>query len=250
MSINEIIISIDSFHSENKHDIINSNSQYITKLFQNNIKEDKISEEALTSYYVDYYLSYIQYNGFSEFINNFSNKPKTLYYIYSGLKALQTKKHLKLFQKALFQNNNQYLKTSMLDKEFSIIQENENLIDINHEWLIKHPQLIIMNSEYIDEKINEHIERHKEDKRHVKIIKQLCTIIGEEFISVTAGDINNIYNKAWHFKTTQGYYYMVEKNGMVTLFNSFTKEKIVKSRVISNRTEASTISSFFSKLLA
>ena len=250
MSINEIVISIDSFHSENKHDIINSNSQYITKLFQNDIKEDKISEEALTSYYVDYYLSYIQYNGFSEFIKNFSNKPKILYYIHTGLKILQTKKHLKLFKKAFLKYNSQNLEKNILDKEFSLIQQNENLIDINHKWLIQHPQLIIINSEYIDKKINEHIAKYKEDKRHVKIIKQLCNLINEEFISITAGDINNIYNKAWHFKTTQGYYYMVEKNSMVTLFNSFTKEKIIRSRVISNRTEASSISSFFSKLLA
>ncbi len=247
---NEIIISIESFHSQNEHDIIYSNSQYITKLFQNNVEEDKISEDALKSYYVDYYLSHIKYNGFSEFIQNFSNKPKILYYIRSGLESLQTKKHLELFQKAFLKENDNNLEDNTLDKEFNFIQKNENLVHFNHKWLIAHPQLIIMNSDYIDKKIIEHIKRYKEDKRHIKIIKQLCNIINEEFIAVTAGDINNIYNKAWHFKTSQGYYYMIEKNSMVTLFNSFTKEKIIKSRLIANKTEASSISNFIANILA
>jgi len=249
MSINEIIISIDSFHSQNKYDVVSSNNQYITKLFQNNIEEDKISEDALKSYYVDYYLSHIQHGGFSEFIKDFSNKPKILYYIYAGLETLGTQKHLALFKKVFFEDNN-FLEKNTLDDEFKSIQESENLLRINHDWLLNHPQLIIMNCDYIEKKIQEHIEEYKEDKRHVKIIKQLCTIIDEEFIAVTAGDINNIYNRAWHFKTTQGRYYMIEKNNIVTLYNSFTKKEVTKGRLVANKTEESTISNFISQMLA
>jgi len=249
MSINEIIISIDSFHSQNEHDIVSSNNQYITKLFQNNIDEDKIPEDALKSYYIDYYLSHIQYGGFSEFIKAFSNKPKILYYIYAGLETLGTKKHLALFKKVFFEDNN-FLEKNTLDDEFKSIQESENLLHLNHDWLLNHPQLIIMNCDYIDKKIQEHIEEYKEDKRHVKIIKQLCTIIDEEFIAVTAGDINNIYNKAWHFKTTKGRYYLIEKNNIVTMYNSFTKKEITKGRLVSNKTEESSISNFISQMLA
>jgi hypothetical protein len=249
MSVNEIIISIDSFHSQNEHDIVFSNNQYITKLFQNNIEEDKISEDALKSYYIDYYLSHIQYSGFSEFIKDFSNKPKILYYIYTGLETLKTKKHLKLFQKVFFEEND-LLDDNTLDNEFKAIQETENLLHINHQWLISHPHLIIMNRDYIDKKIQDHIREYKEDKRHIKIIKQLCTIIDEEFISVTAGDVNNIYNRSWHFKTTKDHYYIIEKDNIVTLFNSFTKKEVTKGKLIANKTEESSISNFISKMLA
>jgi hypothetical protein len=249
MSMNEIIISIDSFHSRNKHDIIASNNHYVTRLFQNNLTEDKISEDALKSYYIDYYLSHIQHGGFSAFIKAFSNKPKILYYIASGLETLGAGKHLALFNKVFFEENN-FLAKNILDKEFNTIQESENLLHLNHNWLMNHPQLIIMHHDYIEKKIQEHIQKHKEEKRHVKIIKQLCEIIDEEFIAVTAGDINNIYHRAWHFKTTKGRYYMIEKNNIVTLYNSFTKKEITKGRVVSNQTKGFTLSGFISQMLA
>ena len=249
MSINEIIISIDSFYSQNKHDIVFSNTQYITKLFQNNIEEDKISEDALKSYYIDYYLSHIQHSNFSEFIKNFSHKPKILYYIYAGLEALESNKHLELFKKVFFEGNI-YLNNNTLDAEFEEIQKTENLLYMNHQWIMNHPHLIIMNRDYIDKKIQEHVEEYKDDKRHIKIIKQLCTIIDEEFIAITAGDINNIYNRAWHFKTALNRYYIIEKNNIVTLYNSITKEEVTKGRLVANKTETSSISSFFSQILA
>jgi len=249
MSKNEIIISIDSFNSQNNYSVVSSNSQYITKLFNKNIKEDKISEDALKSYYVDHYLAHIQHSGFSDFIKNFKDKPKILYYIYDGLETLKTKKHLALFQKVFFEENT-FLDKNTLDQEFKEIQESENLLEINHNWLLNHPQLIIMNRDYIDMKIQEHIKEYKIEKRHIKIIKQLCQIINEDFISVTASDSNNIYNNAWHFKTTKNRYYMLEKENIVTLYNSFTKKEVLKSRISSNKTKPTSISNFISKLFA
>lgn len=249
MPMNDIVISLDSFHSQNKHDIVSSNNQYITKLFQNHIEEDKISEDALKSYYVDYYLSHILHGGFSKFIEDFSKKEKILYYIQAGLEELKSKKHLELFQKVFFDNNN-FLQDNTLDDEFKVIQESENLLHINHQWLITHPHLIIMNHDYIDKKIQEHIQKYKDDKRHIKIIKQLCSIINEEFIAVTAGDINNIYNRSWHFKTTKNRYYLIEEDNIVTMYNSFTKKEITKGRLVANKTEPSAVSNFIAQMLA
>lgn len=248
MSRNDIIISRESFHSQNKYDVVFSNTQYITKLFQNNIQEDKISEDALKSYYVDYYLSHILHNGFTSFIENFSNKSKILYYIHAGLKALKTQKHLELFEKVFYQEKTKEL--DVYNNIFKEIQQSENLLHINHQWLMNHPQLIIMNRDYIDKKIQEHIEEYKYDKRHTQIIKQFCKIIDEEFIAVTAGDINNIYNRAWHFKTIKNHYYIIEKNNIVTMYNSFTKEEVTKGRLVANKTEESSISNFLSQMLA
>ncbi|CAA6812001.1 MAG: Unknown protein [uncultured Sulfurovum sp.] len=247
MLINDIVISTDSFHSENKYDIVSSNNQYITKLFQKNIEEDRISEDALKSYYVDYYLSHISHSGFQKSMEVFLSKSKTIYYIQAGLKALKTENHLNLFQKACLNQENDY---AHYDQEFQEIQESENLLHINHRWLMNHPQLIIIHHEYMDKKVEEHIEAYKHDKRHLQIIKQLCHIINEEFISVTAGDINNIYHNAWYFKTTKNAYYIIEKDNIVTLYNSYNKQEITKGRLISNKTGHSSISNFISKMLA
>ncbi len=246
--MNDIVISIESFHSQNKYDIISSNNQYITKLFQNNIEEDKISEDALKSYYIDYYLSHILHGGFEPFIKEVAHKSKILYYIHAGLKTLKTPQHLALFERVFYSEEQE--ETKKYDEAFHTIQKEENLLNINHEWLMNHPQLIIMNRDYIDQKIQEHIRQYRNDKRHIKIIKQLCEIIGEEFIAVTAGDINNIYHRAWHFKTTKGRYYIIEKENIVTMYNSFTKKEVTKGRLVANKTERSSISNFISQMLA
>lgn len=249
MSINEIIISIDSFHSKNKHAIISSNNQYLTKLFQKNIHKYQVSQDALASYYIDYYLSHILHGGFSKFTQEFSNKAKTLYYIEKALETVKSKKHLALFQKVFSQQYSSHA-LKKFDVNFKKIQKTENLLQINHKWLLKNPSLIVMQDEYIEKKLQEHLLKHRNETRHIQIIKQLCQIINEEFITITAGDIHNLYHKAWHFSTTKGNYYLIEKENIVTMYNGFTKNEVLKGRLIANKTEASSISSFISKMLA
>jgi len=252
MSIEHIVICTESFHSKNIKNIVSSNTAYVTKLFQNNLREDKIYQDALYSYYVDYYLSHILHGGFGDFRKNFSKRHKTLYYIRHGLEALGAKDHLALFN-AIFPLNTEGetdISNNRLFYRFKQIEQKNPLMQLNHKWLTNHPNLLIMNPEYIDRKVQEHSKEQKEEKRHIKIIKKLCEIIEEDFIEVTAGDSNNIYQKAWHFKTAQSYYYMIEKKNIVTLYNSFNKRRVTQGRLIANNTDKSTFSNFFTKILA
>jgi len=89
-----------------------------------------------------------------------------------------------------------------------------------------------------------------EEPRHIKIIKQLCSLVDEEFIAITAGDRYNIYNKSWYFKTDKNYYYMIEKENIVTLYNSFTKKEVTKARLVTNQTKGFTFSNFIAQMLA
>lgn len=252
MSIDNIIVTTNGFHSHNKNDLIASNIHYITKLFQNNLKEDQISQNALKSYYVDYYYSHIIYNGFDDFIKTFQKNFKVLYYIRSGLKALKSHKHLKLFNIVFPEKKEQKHKyhNERLNKIFKKIQKKENIIEKNHQWLISHPKLIIVNPSSIESHIQKHLMAYQNDKRHVQIIKQLCKIIDEVFIAVTAGDEHNIYNRSWYFKTAKNYYYIIEKDHIVTLYNSFTKKEVTKGRLVANKTEQSFVSNFISQILA
>jgi hypothetical protein len=43
---------------------------------------------------------------------------------------------------------------------------------------------------------------------------------------------------------------MIEKNNIVTMYNSFTKEEVTKGRLVANKTEESGISNFISQMLA
>ncbi|CAA6808661.1 MAG: Unknown protein [uncultured Sulfurovum sp.] len=252
MQNDTIIVTLSSFHNPHKYEIIASNTEYITKLFQNNLSEDQISENALKSYYVDYYHSHIIHGGFHNFINEFKKNYKILYYIRLGLKALSAEKHLKLFN-AIFpevKEKSSIYNTNKLDMAFNKLEKYENLVTLNYQWLIKHPKLLIVEPKSIHRYLQQHIITSQHEYRHIKIIKQLCKIIDEDFIAITAGDINNIYNRAWHFKTVKNYYYIIEKNHIVTLYNSFTKQEITKGRLVANKTEQSLVSNFISKMLA
>jgi len=239
-----IIISKMSLNSLDLHEIINSNIQYITRLFQHNIPDTEICEEALKSYYVDYYLSHIKYGGFSNFIEHIETRPKTLYYIKEGLKSIGANNHLELLIHAI-QIDYETLQSFALFKTlFTEFQERENLEELNSKWLRIHPLLFVLNDQQIDSAINKHINSVGKEERHIKIIRELCTIANEEFIRVTVGDNNSLYNDgSWYFKTDKGYYYMVENNQLVTMYNSETKELVVRGKVSSSH------SSFLTKIL-
>jgi hypothetical protein len=239
-----IIISKKSLNALDLHEIINSNIQYITKLFQHNVPDTAICEEALKSYYVDYYLSHIKYGGFSNFREHIETRPKTLYYIKEGLKSIGAKNHLELLIHAI-QIDYETLQSFALFKTlFLEFQERENLEELNSQWLRIHPQLLVLNDEQLERAIGKHIASVGKEERHTKIIKELCNIANKEFIRITAGDKNNLYNDgSWYFKTDQGDYYMVENNQLVTMYDSETKELVVRGKVASKN------SSFLTKIL-
>jgi hypothetical protein len=240
----KIIVSKASIKSLDPHEIINSNIQYITKLFQHNVPDTAICEEALKSYYVDYYLSHIKYGGFSNFREHIETRPKTLYYIKEGLESIGAKNHLELLIHAI-QIDYETLQSFALFKTlFSEFQEKENLTLLNSRWLKIHPLLLVLNEHQLESGIGKHIGYITKEERHVKIIKELCQIAKEEFIRITIGDQNNLYNDgSWYFKTDKGYYYMIENNQLVSMYDSETKELVVRGKV------ASTNSSFLTKML-
>ena len=246
MSHHQIIVSQESLKSPNTYDIVNSNVHYISQLFQHNLHEDAIYEDALKSYYVDYYYSFINCDGFERFIKEVNSQETVQYYIRTGLEALRSEKHLELFTR-LFPKEGHATNYRAFALRFRENQKSENLPELNAQWLMQHPHLLTLDESEMDYKIKEHLNAHTKDARHITIIKQLCNIIDEAFIAVTAGDARNIYNRSWHFKTTQSYYYMIEKENIVTLYNSFTKEAITRGRLVANK---ASFPNFFSRILA
>ncbi|HHD75694.1 MAG TPA: hypothetical protein ENK82_00785 [Campylobacterales bacterium] len=252
MSIDSIIVTTGSFHSHDKQELIDSNTLYVTKLFQHNITEDKFSEDALVSYYIDYYQSHITHGGFYNFVNSFQNHEKILYYIRHSLQTIKSSEHLELLNTIFptIPSSISQEASKEFDDKFHKIQEEENLTELNFDWLINHPKLNIVPEEDMVSYIKLDLIHAKKEPRHVKIIKQLCKIINEEFVAITAGDRNNIYMHSWHFKTIKNYYYIIEKDHIVTLYNSFTKEEVTKGRLVLNKTEQNFVSTFISQMLA
>jgi len=251
MFTEKIIVSESSLKNYYFNDIVHSNIEYITKLFQKDIKENYICEDALKSYYVDYYLSHIKHGGFINFFNEIQNNLKIFYYIKKGLQSIEASKHLELLELTLtsYKLNVKFL--PIFDELFLEIQKKENILTLNTQWLMKHAQLFTIRKEQMDEMVQEHIKSVGKEQRHTKIIKKLCTLANEEFVRVKVGDLRNIFSNSWYFKTTQGDYYMIEKDSKVTMYNSYTKEVVIQGK-ISNNTPPfkKNYKTIFSKLLA
>jgi len=228
----KVIISKESFDNQNPHEIIDSNIQYLTKLFQHNIPESSICEESLKSYYIDYYLSHIKYGGFSNFREYIEKYPKILYYIKEGLKSIGANNHLELLIHAI-QIDYETLQSFALFKTlFFEFQEKENLSKLNSLWITNHPQLLIIEEKNLNLTLERHISSIQKDNREIKIIKELCNIANQEFIRVT-GEVKSSDNKShqWHFRTNKGEYYMVQKNNLAIMHHSITQEPIVRGKV-------------------
>jgi len=250
MFTEKIIISQKSLDSQTPSKIIDSNIQYITKLFQNNIHDSNICEDSLKSYYIDYYLSHILHGGFSNFIEHIESRPKTLYYIKEGLKSIGAQNHLELLIHAIQIDSETLQSFSLFNTLFSEFQEKENLLELNSQWIVEHKNLYPVKENRLNEVLNEHIGTSKSEDRPTKIIKELCSIANEEFIRITVGENNNLYNDgAWYFKTDRGYYYMVEKNHLVTMYNSQTKEPVVRGKITSTHSLTKGYKSILTKFL-
>jgi predicted MPP superfamily phosphohydrolase len=246
MTQKSIIVEESTTFSTKKSHLVQSNIYYITKLFQNNVPHSSISEDALKSYYIDFYLSHIQHNGFINFVTNLEANSKTIYYILEGLKSIKALKHLQLLTNAINIKKDKLNLLFLFDNIFLKFQQEENLLALNEQWLKEHPNLLILKTDKVQEKLKKQIEQNQEEKPYTRVIKQLCSMIDEEFLRITAGDNNNIYNRSWYFKTTQGHYYMIQKKKEVSLYNSFTKEKILTTHM--NRNMRDNPQSFFSSL--
>lgn len=69
MKLDKIIVSENSFKSTETQDIINSNIAVINLLREEGVKDENIHEDALTGYYLDYYTTHVNSDGFAKFVH-------------------------------------------------------------------------------------------------------------------------------------------------------------------------------------
>ena len=70
MEFGKIIISETAAASENPQDVVNSNISVINLMREEKVDDDLIHEDALMSYYLDYYTSQYTEGNFAQFVYN------------------------------------------------------------------------------------------------------------------------------------------------------------------------------------
>ena len=160
MEFGKIIISETAAASENPQDIINSNISVINLMREEKIDDDLIHEDALMSYYLDYYTSQCTEGNFAQFVHSSKWNLELNELIEEGLQLLGANQHLELFQQ-------QCKKVSLMsavkrDKFFksklegvnpirdvlnndTFFEIEENLVHLNAAFLKSHPDTEVLS---------------------------------------------------------------------------------------------------------
>jgi len=222
--------------NKNMYDIIYKNIDYIDKLLIDGVSHDTISESALKSYYVHTYFMQIENGGFIQLEKSVDEIPSIIYYIRHGLKSIRATKNLNLFNQYLtLREREKEQNYTILDKLFIYINREENILELNSHWLKNNIQPSTYNKSYTN-------QNHK--NINIKVLKKLCKIADEEYVRITAYDLNNLYSHSCHFKTVRSYFYMIKEKQRYVMYNSFTKREVSSVKV--KEVEKN---SFFSTLL-
>ncbi|RYJ45779.1 hypothetical protein [Flavobacterium beibuense] len=161
MKFDKIIVSENAFNSEDTNAIINSNIAVINLLREEGVADEDIHEDALTSYYLDYYTSQVNTDGFAKFVYN-SQWTENLNEIleeafekvgsqaHSDYFRMQTEKIDSLTRKEFdgFMDQ-EFGKSPIKDKidDDTYFEIPEALVTLNAQWLRNHPDLKVMSIE-------------------------------------------------------------------------------------------------------
>jgi hypothetical protein len=250
-----IVVDESSVASDDSDDdIVRSNIDFINELRGQHIRFDEVSQDALRSYQVDYYLAQMLNGGFAQFVMNSGWGAGTVSLVREGLAAMGATEHLELFEvgtglvqslgdaglKRFFATSIQdYAKSPELavlkavDDRFFALDKRHSLSSLNRAWLRSHPNLVRASAEQIKAEIlrraglvPDRAERiaaaEANAPRYLKLIRALVAKSGQQLLLVTAGDPNRMFEgaptTAWYFRTDQGLFHMVDAGGKAIMF--------------------------------
>ena len=174
MEFGSIIISETAASSENPQDIINSNISVINLMREEKIDDDFIHEDALMSYYLDYYYSNCVEGNFAQFIHNSRWNTELNELIEEGLALIGANDHLELFKQ---QCKKVQLMSSVKREKFfksklegvnpirdllnndTFFELEENLAQLNADFLKNHPDTQILSVDAMFELLEDYLGR-------------------------------------------------------------------------------------------
>ncbi len=160
MEFGKIIISETAANSENPQDVVNSNISVINLMREEKIDDDLIHDDALMSYYLDYYTAQCTEGNFAQFVHNSSWDKELNELIEEGLALLGAQKHLELFlqqsKKVKLISSvklNKFLKGKLdgvnpvrdLLNNDTFFEIEENLVALNANFLKIHPDFEVLS---------------------------------------------------------------------------------------------------------
>lgn len=162
--LKKILVSENSYNDNDPYKVIASNISIINVLREEGIDFDEIHDDAVISYYVDYYLTQMQNENFAKFIWNIGFASDILDHIATGLEKMQAEEHLSFFEE-MCEKTETFADSDLeafLENDYSAENEitkqlqnydfktlEENLVELNSCWLKNHSDLKPLNIDVI-----------------------------------------------------------------------------------------------------
>ena len=257
-----VIVSDQSFASDEPYDIIDSNITFVNALFAEQLHSEEVAPDALRSYYVDYYLSQVNNGGFSQFVYNSGWSATLVSLVREGLSAMKAEQHLRLFndgaaivdrmgsdrlqsflQSEYFGTNAERDALNAPNDRFLELSKFEDLIALNAARLRSLPGLQVKTINEMQAEVEHRAaalpdreERKRaaleSEPRYIKLMRALSQKAGHEFSHATAGDPTRQHDGkavlAWHFITDKGHHYMVDADDRAIMFDGTTKKPVTE----------------------
>ncbi len=255
-----IVALAETVTSDEPSEIVQSNIAFINLLFEEYLKLDEISPDALRSYYVDFFLAQFENGGFSQFVYNTNWDPEVVAYVREGLQAMKAKRYLKAFDKGAkivesfgkeglkaylngeyFGENEDRDELGETDEAINAAGEKEDIAQLHFDWLSKHPQLFPLQTEEdlkaearrrgeaLPDRAQRVAAAYANEPRPMKLIRLLCAASGQELDRQTAAsavEFEGTKTFAYHFLTDQGHHHMIEHNGKAIMLRGHTSERV------------------------
>jgi hypothetical protein len=160
MEFGKIIISETAMGSGNLQDIVHSNISVVNLMREEGVDDDLIHEDAIMSYYLDYYAAQCTEGNFAQFVYNSGLDKELNELIEEALALVGAEKHLELFQqqskKVSLMSSvklNKFLKgklegvnpTRDLLNAQSFAGIEEDLVALNANFLKSHPDFEVLS---------------------------------------------------------------------------------------------------------
>jgi hypothetical protein len=164
MEFGKILVSEAAVNSENLQDVIHSNISIVNLMREEGVSDDLIHEDAIMSYYLDYYWTHNSQGNFAQFVHQSGWDKELNELIEEGLALIGADKHLELFQQ---QSKKVKLMSSVKLTKFlkgklegvnpvrdslnndAFFELEENIIELNANFLKTHPDFEILPIEEI-----------------------------------------------------------------------------------------------------
>lgn len=152
--LNKIFISEAAFNSSQNYDIVYSNVTFVKLLLAEGVSLDKLHEDAVLSYYVDYYDQEVKKGNFSKYIMTSKWNEEINNFVMQGLEKIEAYHHLIYFKKMVEKVNSLGKDsierlvnskgidvldiTSQLDDDLEFFLIEENIDELNAKFLRNH----------------------------------------------------------------------------------------------------------------